>query len=114
VIIGDGVAGVLLKIRHNFSEHWIAGIGVCFFSGAGKHWIQPAPLFDGSFFYFVFLLLDEQQPEEGIVSNFSSEPSSFTSSILTPQQPLFLLINKRLKNPSFFCVSAIFLPPFEI
>jgi hypothetical protein len=103
----------LLKIRHNFSEHWIAGIGFAFFPALVNTGFNQRP-FLGNRFYSVFPLLDEQQPEEGIVSNFSSEPSSFTSSILTPQQPLFLPINKRLKNPSFFCVSAIFLPPFEI
>jgi len=38
VIIGEGVAGVLLKIHYNFSEHWISSIGVCFSSGAVVTW----------------------------------------------------------------------------
>jgi len=69
------------------------------------------PFMDG-FFYCAFLLSGEQQPEEGIDSDFSSLFSSLTSSIVTPQQQFLLPPNNRLRNPSFFS-SVILLPSYE-
>lgn len=39
VIIGLGVGDLLLRIYNNFNEHLIAGITVCFFSGAVVTWV---------------------------------------------------------------------------
>ena len=39
VIIGKGVGDLLEKIYHNFNEHLLAGIAVCFFSGAVVTWV---------------------------------------------------------------------------
>src|SRR3989338_11264605 len=39
VIIGASVGDFLLKIYHNFNEHLLACIAVCFFSGAVVTWV---------------------------------------------------------------------------
>jgi len=41
-IIGMGAGDILLRIYYNFNEHLLAGVAVCFFSGAVVTWIPMA------------------------------------------------------------------------
>ena len=38
-IIGASAGDSLLRIYHNFNEHFLAGVAVCFFSGAVVTWM---------------------------------------------------------------------------
>lgn len=48
VIIGLGTGDLLLRIYHNSNEHLLAGVVVCFFSGAVVTWIPMTFLIDGA------------------------------------------------------------------
>jgi hypothetical protein len=49
-IIGGGVGEILLRMYHNFSEHLLAGVAVCLFSGAVVTWIPMAFVIQGADF----------------------------------------------------------------